>query len=250
VALAPDPLAPEVFAAHIAPIIDRLRLAVARRTKQLSTVAGLSTSAGVGEPAFQLLMMMRNTFPDRALGAQQLGAAFMYQRPGAAVPLLDDLRDAGLIEGRADSLMLLSAQGRDLMGRLIVASTDAVNELWGADTSNAAQLLPLADRALAAATPSGGAGLELMTPAYDAPDASAEAKLAERLAGLRFHRFDAHVAAWKAAGLTAQTVKALAPSPEREAIEVDTNRRAGSAYATLDPSERLDLLAGLGALPG
>lgn len=246
----PDPLAPEAIAAHMAPIIDRLRLAVARRTKQLSTTAGLSTSARVGEPAFQLFMMTRNTFPDRELGAEQLGAAFIYQRPGTAASLLDDLRDADLIEGHADSLMRLSAEGRDLMGRLIVVSADAVNELWGSDASSAARLLPLVDRVLAAAAPSGGAGFALMTPGYDAPDASPEARLSERLAGLRFHRFDAHVAAWTATGLTAQTMRSLAAGSEREAIEADTNRRAGVAYACLGPAERLDLLAGLGALPG
>jgi hypothetical protein len=246
---AADPLAPATVAGHIAPIIDRLRLAVARRTKQLSTTTGLISSAGVGEPAFQLFMMMRNTLPDRVLGAEQLGAAFIYQRPGAATLLLDELRDADLIEGRADSVMCLSERGRDLMGRLVVVGGDAVRELWGADPSHA-RLLPLADRALAAAAPSGGAGFALMTPAYDAPDAADGTKLSERLAGLRFHRFDAHVAAWTAAGLTAQAVKALAPGPEREAIERETNRRAAAAYATLDPAERLELLAGLGALPG
>jgi hypothetical protein len=194
-------------------------------------------------------MMMRNTFPDRALGAEQLGAAFIYQRPGAATLLLDELRKAGLIEGRADAMMSLSELGRDLMGRLVVVGSDAVRGLWGADTSHA-RMLSLIDRALAAAAASGGAGFALMTPAYDAPDASEETKLSERLAGLRFHRFDAHVAAWTAAGLTAEAVKALAPGAEREAIERDTNCRAGSAYATLAPSERLELLAGLGALPG
>lgn len=249
-ALAADPLAPESIAAHIAPIIDRLRLAVARRTKQLSTTAGLPSDAGVGEPGFQLFMMMRDTLPDRALRSEQLGAAFLYQRPGAAASLLDELRGAGLIEDAADSLMRLSARGRELMGRLVLVSADAVSELWGVGTSQAAQLLPLVDRALVAAAPSGGAGFELMTPAYDAPDASAEAKLSERLAGLRFHRFDAHVAAWRAAGLTAEAVKALTPGPARDAVEADTDRRAGVAYATLDPAERLELLAGLGALSG
>lgn len=247
---APDLLAPDAVAARVAPIIDRLRLAVARRTKQLSATTGLVTEVGVGEPAFQLFMMMRNTLPDRALCAEQLGAPFVYQRPGAAATLLDELRGAGLVVGPGDGPMHLSARGRELMHRLVLVGADAVNELWGSGGPAAAALLPLVDRALVAAAPTGGAGFALMSPAYDAPDASAEAMLSERLAGLRFHRFDAHVAAWTAAGLTARSVKELAPGPEREAVEAETNCRAGAAYKTLEPSERLDLLAGLGALPG
>lgn len=245
-----DPLAPEAVAARIAPIIDRLRLAVARRTKQISTTSGLVRDVGVGDAAFQLFMMMRNTLPARALSVEQLGAAFVYQRPGTATALLGELREAGLIEGHTDSAMRLSTRGGELMHRLVVVGADAVTELWGSGSSGAAGLLPLVDRALAAAAPSGGAGFALMSPAYDSPDASAESKLSERLAALRFHRFDAHVAAWEAAGLTAQTVKALGPGPEREAIEIDTNRCAGTPYAALDAWERLDLLAGLGALAG
>ena len=74
--------------------------------------------------------------------------------------------------------------------------------------------------------------------------------MSERLTGLRFHRFDAHVAAWRAAGLTPDQIKALRNGPARTAIEADTNRRAATPYAALDPAERLELLAGLGALPG
>ena len=245
----PDPLSPETVAAHIAPIIDRLRLAGARRTKQLSAAAGLVTVAGVSDPAFQLFMMMRNTFPDRALSAEQLGAAFIYQRPGAATALIGELRDARLIQGDTDSSMRLSVQGRELMARLIAVGAEAVNELWGAGGVATAALLPLVDRALGAAAPSGGAGFALMTPTYDASGASTEVQLSERLAGLRFHRFDAHVAAWTAAALTADAVKALNPGPERDIIENETNRLAGTAYETLDRAERLELLAGLGALP-
>ena len=245
-----DPLAPELVAARIAPVIDRLRLAVARRAKQVATAAGVPGTAGVGEPAFQLFMMMRNTLPDRALCLEQLGAPFVYQRPGAAKARVDELRAADLVEGTTDARIRLSTRGRELMERLVVVGADAVTELWGSGASTAPALLPLVDRALAAAAPSGGAGFALMSPAYDAPHATAETKLSERLAGLRFHRFDAHVAAWTAAGLTAQEVKALEPGPEREAIEAETNRRAAVAYAALDPWERLDLVAGLGALPG
>ena len=246
----PDPLAPPSAAAHLAPIIDRLRLAVARRTRQLSLAAGLTGRLGVGDSAAQLFMMMRNSFPNRGLTSEQLGTPFLYQLPGTAAALEAELRAGGLVEERADALLYLTEQGKELMRLLLATGTEAVSELWGTNTCRAAVLLPLVDRSLAAAAPTGGAGFTLMTPVHDTPDASAEAKLSERLAGLRFHRFDAHVAAWTAAGHTAQSIRALPAGSERQAIEDDTNRRAGTAYATLAPAERIVLLGGLGALSG
>ena len=61
---------------------------------------------------------------------------------------------------------------------------------------------------------------------------------------------DAHAAAWQAAGLTSATIRQMAAGPARDAIEVETNRRAGQPYAVLTPDERLTLVAGLAALPG
>jgi hypothetical protein len=114
-----------------------------------------------------------------------------------------------------------------------------------------AQLLEeVTNGSIVATALSGGPGFALMTPTYDAPGASTDVKLSERLAGLRFHRFDAHVASWTGAGLTADAVKALRPGPERAEIEQENNHRAGTAYQARDPGERLALLACLGALPG
>ena len=80
-------------------------------------------------------------------------------------------------------------------------------------------------------------------------ESQAAMRLAEHLTSLRFHRYDAHVGAWRAEGLTVDEVQALAPGPVRDRIEAETNRRAAPPYAALDPAGRLELLAGLGALP-
>jgi len=69
------------------------------------------------------------------------------------------------------------------------------------------------------------------------------AQAADGLTGLRFHRFDAHVAAWTAAGFTAATIIDLEPGTVHDRIEEDTNERAGLAYAALAPGERSHLLA-------
>ncbi len=42
----------------------------------------------------------------------------------------------------------------------------------------------------------------------------------------------------------------MADGPERDAIEAETNRRGAPPYAALDVDERLELIAGLGALTG
>ncbi|MEV0805522.1 hypothetical protein [Micromonospora sp. NPDC050200] len=74
--------------------------------------------------------------------------------------------------------------------------------------------------------------------------------LLNRLGPLRYHRADAHAAAWTAAGHPASSVSELPEGPERRAIELETDRRAASPYAALTAEERLAVLADLAALPG
>ena len=47
----------------------------------------------------------------------------------------------------------------------------------------------------------------------------AAALLLNRLGTLRYHRADAHAAAWAEAGHTAASIQALGPGPARDAIE-------------------------------
>jgi hypothetical protein len=82
------------------------------------------------------------------------------------------------------------------------------------------------------------------------PGASAGLLLHHRLAVLRYHRADAHAAAWQAAGHTVDTIRGLAAGPESERIEAETNQRVGQPYATLSAADRSRLLSGLTALPG
>ena len=89
-----------------------------------------------------------------------------------------------------------------------------------------------------------------MAPPYEPADATAGVLLHHRLSVLRYHRADAHAAAWQAAGLTSEAMTQLPAGPVRAAIEAETNRRAGVPYATLSVDERIALLAGLAALPG
>jgi hypothetical protein len=89
-----------------------------------------------------------------------------------------------------------------------------------------------------------------MAPPYEPADAPVGLLLHTRVSVLRYHRADAHADAWQAAGLTSTTIGQMPAGPARDAIEAETNRRAGLPYASLSPDERIALLGGLAALPG
>ncbi|MDG4791066.1 hypothetical protein O7626_35050 [Micromonospora sp. WMMD1102] len=98
--------------------------------------------------------------------------------------------------------------------------------------------------------PTDGRAFEAMAPPYEPDGTPPGVLLLNRLGVLRYHRADAHAAAWQAAGHTARSIVELAAGPERLAIELETDRRAAGPYAVLTPPERLRLLADLAALPG
>ncbi|MFY1689043.1 hypothetical protein [Plantactinospora sp. WMMB782] len=98
--------------------------------------------------------------------------------------------------------------------------------------------------------PTDGRAFEAMAPPHEPDGTPPGVLLLNRLGVLRYHRADAHAAAWQAAGHTARSIVELAAGPERLAIELETDRRAAGPYAVLTPPERLRLLADLAALPG
>lgn len=88
-------------------------------------------------------------------------------------------------------------------------------------------------------------------PVFDAlatvdPRGGPAVRLFERCNALRYHRADAHAAAWQAVGLTATSV-ALVPSadPVRRDVETVTNRLASRPYRPLSTVERDGLVTAL-----
>lgn len=108
----------------------------------------------------------------------------------------------------------------------------------------------LAARLMDAASPTAGPGYLMVAPPYLPDGVSPAYVLVERITCLRWYRFDAHVGAWEAAGLTGEQMRAGTEGAERDAIEAETNRRGAPPYAVLSADERLDFVAGLGALTG
>ncbi|WP_253866639.1 hypothetical protein [Micromonospora sp. WMMA2032] len=149
----------------------------------------------------------------------------------------------------------LTDLGRELVLFAQRATGEAAEQKWGMlpgvlpGLVVVPRLAELVGRVLAHAQATGGPAFRAMSPPYEPEGASPALLLVTRLGSLRHHRADAHRAAWRAAGLTADGIRALPDGPERAAIEADTDRRDEPAYAVLTEAERWELLAGLAALP-
>jgi hypothetical protein len=218
-----------------------------RAAVDLGMKSGMLAGSGLDPDTFTVFAMLRNAYPDRVVPLRNFRAAYVYHDPAKFDQALSRMIETGVVAVEQGQELTLSDSGRELMSQVRTVSAQAAEGLWGTD---ALPVLTLADRCLVAATstadPDGA--FHVVAPPYDGPEDSDAARLAERLTGLRFHRFDAHVAAWTSAGLTAASVNDLGPGPLRDEIEADTNERAGQAYEALTPEERATLLDGLRGL--
>jgi hypothetical protein len=136
------------------------------------------------------------------------------------------------------------------MDELFALHGETAHRLWAGFP--AARLNELVERALGSVA--AGPSLSAMAPCHYPAGTAVEAVLANNLGTLRYHRADAHAAAWQAEGLSAEQIRAMPLDPSdpggvRTRIEVETNRGAAAAWTILTEAERLELLAGLGALP-
>lgn len=235
------------MAAAVAPVLDRLRLAVARGVPERAR--SLAARLDLSPQGLQTLSMLRNAMPNRVVDRAGIGAVFVYTPPEQVEEALRELAGKSLISASESGAVVLSDRGRESLAELYTITAPFVDELWAGHEHLSNKLAGLAHRVVVAAAGTGGPAFAVMAPPWEPPGASSAMLLAERLTPLRFHRFDAHVAAWRAAGLTVDEVRTLPPGHQRDAIEADTNHRAGAPYEALTPGERFALCAGLGALP-
>jgi len=242
-----DPLAPEHVAAAIAPIIDRLRVSIARRVSQ--RIEDLTVRFELAPAAAQMLSMLRNTMPDRIVTQDHLLAVYAYSPPSDVIERVTALVQAGLIVEFGDDRLQLGDRGRQFLSNLRERTAVIIDDLWSEHQDLVPRLAELAEWLVASARETGGAAFGVMSPPYEPKGASDAMLLAERLTPLRFHRFDAHVAAWRAAGLDASEVQSLGPGALRDSIEDATNRRAGILFEVLTRQERFVLCTGVGTLP-
>jgi hypothetical protein len=222
------------FAVAIAPHIDRTVVAVhpAARPGAMVVLRAVGlTGGGVLVPLLTPLL-------SGPVAVSALHSVVRYERYEWLVDGLDEHVRQGLLT-RTNGTVTATPTGRDVLLGLRRAQGLAITELWRDQAL--ASLLLLARRVVATAT--GGPAFTLMTPT--APVESPAHDLHDQLTVLRYHRADAHAAAWADAGLTAESVQRLEPGPLADRIESATNRRAAQPYETLDPTERIALLKGL-----
>jgi hypothetical protein len=132
----------------------------------------------------------------------------------------------------------------DLLANLVVAMDTALGRQWERPALTAT-LTTVVRRA--AGTSDG--------PVFDAlaganPRGGHAVRLFELCNTLRHHRADAHAAAWRAAGLSADAVRDLPDDdPVRREIEAATDRVASRPYRPLSTADRAELVTQLGRLP-
>ncbi len=179
-----------------------------------------------------------------------LAAVYRYRDPADVQRDVEALVVGGLVERAGGDAVVATERGRMMLTHMYNVTATVANELWTEREGSLAELGDLAGRLVRAGLATGGTAYATMAPPYEPPDASSGLLLHTRLSVLRYHRQDAHAAAWQAAGLTTTTIRQLPVGAKREAIEAETNVRDAAPYAALTPAERLAFLAGLAALPG
>ncbi|MGN9837589.1 hypothetical protein ACTMTI_05655 [Nonomuraea sp. H19] len=226
------------YSAAIAPIIDAAHVNVHASARRAATK--LAETSGV-TPG--LLYDLRFALPLRPVTRPHLATIYRYaDAAGHEDGIREHLREGTLAEDR-DGLLRLTETGLEFVHRLYEVHTAAAERVWaGHDLPG---LAGLAGRVLDRAERVPGGALALVAPPYEPEGAAPGALLFNRLAALRYHRADAHAAAWQAAGLSVAEIVGLRDGPLRAGIEADTNLRAAAPYRTLSEAERDTLYDGL-----
>jgi hypothetical protein len=270
-------LSPTRYAALIAPAVDR----VFAETMTAGRVMGgheISERFG-GPPATGYLVDLRTRLgsPDGVVTAAQFAAVRRYSDLAQARRLLEGQAERGMLEIDTDGAVRATDRGREFVAAVYALHAQVTATLWEGMRARVELLADLAGRALAEAQlpatwaqTTDGHALSAMIHVFEPGvtvrgDKVAPRRLAgpagpastptgvlllNRLGTLRYHRADAHAAAWQAAGLTAAEIAALSWSDSRRTrIEEETNRAAAAPWRALTPAERVEFLAGLAALP-
>jgi hypothetical protein len=210
----------------------------------------MAVQYGARPEALRLFGQLRIELAARSVTPVGLAAIYRY-RPAAEVRGdLDELAAATLVDIAGDGTVRATENGHGLLAEMYAIGADALGALWAERATTLPGLNDLIGRVVTAGLQTGGPAYTAMAPPHEPADTPVGLLLHHRLSVLRYHRADAHAAAWQAAGLTSVTIREMTPGPTSDAIEVETNRRAGQPYAALLHDERVTLLAGLAALPG
>jgi hypothetical protein len=244
-------LSPTRFAALVAPALSRVFVA----GMQAGGDAGRALVRKYGGAAVGYLIDLRNPLAaGRAITPDGLAAVYRYLNPDDMDHTVRRSVEHGLLDQAPDGTITAGDRGHAFLKNLFAVHAKALSPRWQArHGATVDRLVALAGRVLIEAACTAGPAWAVQAPPHEPAGTPPGVLLLNRLSTLRYHRADAHAAAWQAAGLTAAEMAAMpwgTPwSPARTAVEEDTNARAGVPYAVLAPDERLTMLAELAVLP-
>ncbi|WP_422737450.1 hypothetical protein ACN263_29360 [Micromonospora sp. WMMD729] len=250
-------LPPHRIAGLLAPAVDRVF-----RAGMLAghDWGGAELSQRYGGPTangYLVDLRTRLAAPGGTVDGPGFAAITRYADPISVRRAVDKQVAYGMLHRRPDGALSATERGAAFLGELHQVHVEVTEELWAGHDERVARLAAALGRLLAYALVLVDQDGDREWPAFAAmapphePDGTPPGVLLlNRLGTLRYHRADAHAAAWTAAGHTASSVTALPPGPERLAIDLETDRRAAGPYAVLSAEERLTMLADLAALPG
>ncbi|GAB3795360.1 hypothetical protein [Micromonospora zhanjiangensis] len=285
----PVELAPYRFAALVAPAVDRICLGVLRAAGAAGRPELDRRYGGPAATGFLVDLRTRLAVPGGTVSGPGFAAVTRYADPARCQRALDKQVAHGMIYRTAGGGLCATERGVAYLTEIAELHARVTERLWDGHRARVTRLVGTVGRLLVRAArpapadgtdpatgahrsgptdPVGAAGepdeptwsdqwareagsaFHALGPPYEPDGTPAGVLLLNRLSTLRYHRADAHAAAWTAAGHTARSISALPDGPERRAIELETDRRAAGPYRAIAPTERLELLADLAALPG
>jgi hypothetical protein len=213
--------------------------------------AGRALVESYGGPSVGYVIDLRNPLvAQRALSEAELAAVYRYIDEDTRRSTIEASVVGGLLEQEPNGAVRASQRGLRFLSELFDHHARILAERW--DAAVVGQLNPLLARLLDAAADTGGEAWNVQAPPFEPAGLEPSVVLLNRLSTMRYHRADAHAAAWQTAGWNAEQIAAMpwgtAWTDERFAIEADTNVRAAAPYGALTAEQRLTLLASLAAL--
>jgi hypothetical protein len=165
----------------------------------------------------------------------------LFRYSDEAERAVGELIETGWLTDTGDALAA-TPRCRTLLTALMATMDSALGKAWD-DPALVATLESVVRGAIGT---SDGPVFDAMAAAT--PRTGRSIRLFELCNALRHHRADAHAAAWRAAGLNADSVRELSPGDLlRREVETGTNRIASRPYRSLSTKERAELVTRLGS---
>ena len=233
------------FGRLVARPIDRIHIAASQipTRDELHALSGFEVSPGDAALVATFLPREGMTLADLRLPLRYVPEDRIRQRLAEGV-------DKGVITFDGDFIAYTAA---GLIAAQAVLDTHAieVERMWSNTAGVVSDLLalaqPIADAATTANRPSG----RLIDDALSALYPTNASDLWRAVAKIRRYRADCHAEAWREAGYTATSIKALpADAVERKPIEDRTDEFNADIWSHLPDHDQLRFMAGLAALDG